>query len=519
MGMSSLALAVGAILQALRRGPVGSGYMAPPVISATFMGPSVVAAGVGGMRLVYGMTIIAGLFESLIAIVLRRLRLVITPVVSGLTVFIVGLQLGIVGVSELLDVEHEALPAFPVHLMVAFSTLAICMALSIWGRGVVKLLCSTVGLGFGMVAGSFAGMLDPHQLGTFVKSSWFEVPRPAFDYGFDLGLLPAFLAAGTAAGFRAVGVVTTCQRINNAGWRHPDISNIRKGVLADGLANVAGGLLGTAGMSIGPSIVGISSATGATSRFISYAAAGYLVILGFSPKLAGIFLLIPPEVAGSILMFSASFLITGGLQLILSRPIDSRATYVIGISTLLALSENLFPDYFRHLPPVLHSLAAGPLALGLTAALVLTLVFRLGTRQRNSFAWGTGKTGVADLVPFLRRALEGWKVPPEISQRASNDMDAIAGFLRQHAMLSGAMELSYNGIEVQTAVTYDGAHEAPLHRSLWVPKPVESLDQFENEEEAAFVGLRDFLKSMTADRKFVSRRRGRLTLTLRYDAQ
>lgn len=516
MGISSIALALGAILQALRRGPIGSGYMAPPVFSATYMGPSVVAAAAGGMRLVYGMTIVAGLFEALIAVSLRRLRLIITPVVSGMSVFIVGLQLGIVGVSELLDVEHEALPAFPIHLLVAFTTLAACMALSIWGRGVVKLLCSTVGLSAGMLAAAFAGLIDPDQLSSFAKSAWFELPRPAFDIGFDLSLLPAFLAASAAAAFRAVGVVTTCQRINNAAWRHPDMVNIRKGVLADGLTNVAGGLLGTAGMSIGPSMVGISSATGATSRVIAYVAAGHLLILGLSPRLAGSFLLIPPEVAGSMMMFAASFLITSGMQLILSRPLDARATYVIGMSVLLALSENLYPDYFKRLPAILHSLTGSPLALGLTAALVLTLIFRLGTRQRDSLVWGATGTTLADAVPFLRRTLDRWKVPPEIIERSAGDLEAITGFVREHDLPSGTVELSYNGIALRTRVTYAGVHEPPLHRSL-APPAVRDLDEFVNEEEVAFVGLRDFLKSMAADRKSVSNRRGRLAVRLYYE--
>src|SRR6516164_9632555 len=39
MGISCVALAIGTTLQALRHGPVGSGYLAPPVFSATFMGP------------------------------------------------------------------------------------------------------------------------------------------------------------------------------------------------------------------------------------------------------------------------------------------------------------------------------------------------------------------------------------------------------------------------------------------------------------------------------------------------
>ena len=382
MGITCVALAIGAALQSLRTGPVGSGYMAPPVISATFMGPSVAAAQIGGMRLVYGMTIVAGLIETLIALTLQRLRLVITPIVSGMAVFIVGLQLGIVGIGEVLDVPHETLPAFPIHLMVTVSTLAVCMALSIWGRGVWKLLCSFLGLVFGMTAAAMAGLINPEQLANIARSAWIELPHVSFpDYGFDIALLPAFLAAGAAAAFRAVGVVTTCQRINNAAWRHPDMPNIRKGVLADGAANVAGGLLGTAGMSISPSMVGISTATGATSRSIAFVAAAYLLILGISPRLAGSFLLIPPEVAGSIMVFTATFLIMSGMQLMLSGPIDPRAIYVIGISSLLALSENVFPDYFRRLPSVVHSLTGSPLAIGLTAALGLTLLFRLGTRN------------------------------------------------------------------------------------------------------------------------------------------
>jgi len=146
MGISCIALAIGTTLQALRHGPVGSGYLAPPVFSATFMSPSVAAAQIGGMRLVYGMTVIAGLTEALVGLCLHRLRIIITPIVSGLAVFIVGLQLGIVGIGEVLDVQHEALPAFPFHLLVTLSTVAICMGLSIWGRGAWKLLCSILGL-------------------------------------------------------------------------------------------------------------------------------------------------------------------------------------------------------------------------------------------------------------------------------------------------------------------------------------------------------------------------------------
>jgi hypothetical protein len=60
---------------------------------------------------------------------------------------------------------------------------------------------------------------------------------------------------------------------------------------------------------------------------------------------------------------------------------------VIGVSTLLALSESVFLAYFIDLPRGVHSLTGSPLALSMGSALVLTLLFRLGTRQVASIDW------------------------------------------------------------------------------------------------------------------------------------
>src|SRR5205823_15090069 len=120
------------------------------------------------------------------------------------------------------------------------------------------------------------------------------------------------------AALRAVGVLTTCQRLNNAAWQRPDTGNIHRGMLADGLSNLIGGSIGVTGMSIGPSLVGISGATGATSRVTGFAAAAFLLVFAASPKLAGFFLLVPLQVAGTLLVFTASLIIAGGIDIIVS---------------------------------------------------------------------------------------------------------------------------------------------------------------------------------------------------------
>jgi xanthine permease XanP len=518
MGIACIALAVGTALQALPRGPFGSGFLAPPVFSATYLGPSVIAAESGGMRLVLGMTLFAGVVEVLVGLVLDRLRLVVTPILSGLTVFVVGLQLGVVGIGEFLDVRHEALPAFPLHFTVTVLTLSSCIALSIWGRGALKLLCSLIGLLTGMSAGWLIGLVTPAQISAAGDMAWIAVPHLTLpDYRLDLGLLPAFFAAGVAAALRAVGVVTTCQRINNAAWRRPDMANIRKGVLADGLGTIASAALGAPGLNIAPSLVGISSATGATSRTIAFASSAFLLICGLSPKLSGLFLLVPQEVAGSLLVFTASFMITGGMQTMLSRPTGTRGVYVIGVSTLLALSENVFPNYFRHLSPLAHSVASSPLALGLTAAILLTLAFRFGARQRAEAKWSAVYGSVATAIALLRSKGQEWKVASEVAETAASQAQSVLSYILQEyaGRATGVLRVSYNGIELRIDIAYQGLHAPPLPAGDAPPPPRTELD---DEEAAAFAGLRDFLNSLAADRKLASQRKGRVMVRLSYAA-
>src|SRR5260370_6276785 len=91
------------------------------------------------------------------------------------------------------------------------------------------------------------------------------------------------------------------------------VSPIRP-LLADGLSNVVGSALGVPGMSIGPSLVGVSGATGATSRVIGFAASIVLLVFAFSPRLSGFFLLVPQEVAGSLLVLNLSLMMSSRMS-------------------------------------------------------------------------------------------------------------------------------------------------------------------------------------------------------------
>ena len=63
LSVSMIAMAVAAILPAMRIGMVGAGFLCPGVFTAAYFAPSLLAAHVGGMPLVLGMTIFGGFVE------------------------------------------------------------------------------------------------------------------------------------------------------------------------------------------------------------------------------------------------------------------------------------------------------------------------------------------------------------------------------------------------------------------------------------------------------------------------
>jgi xanthine permease XanP len=138
------------------------------------------------------------------------------------------------------------------------------------------------------------------------------------------------------------------------------------------------GLLGGVASDTSASNVGLSSATGATSRWIGVVAGGLFALLGFSPKLAAILSVMPPPVTGAVLIFVVCFMIMAGVQIILTSKPDTRMTFVIGISLAFGLSLDVAPELYTHVPGWLHPLFESSLTLATVLAVLLHQVFRIG---------------------------------------------------------------------------------------------------------------------------------------------
>lgn len=384
---SMIAAGLATILQSLKRGPVGSGYLCPQLVGPSYLSASVQAAWLGGMPLLFGMTIIAGFFESLFSRVVRRLQVLFPTEVTGLVVLMVGIALVPLGASKFLGVEtRDAIIDAP-DLTVATITLMIMIGLNIWSKGKLRLYCVLIGMAIGYLISYPFGILTSADLARVWHSPLIALPdRSYISWSFDPALLVPFLIASLASSLKTVGDLMTAQKINDDAWEKADMKSISGGLLADGIGCMLSGMLGGLGISTSSSNVGMSAATGATSRRIAISAGCLFILLAFLPKLSALFSIMPQPVMGAILVFVTSFMLIAGIQIILTTTMDTRKIFVIGISLIFGLSVDIMPELYANIHPWLRPLFSSSLTLSTILAIVLTQLFRIGPRkpQANS---------------------------------------------------------------------------------------------------------------------------------------
>lgn len=496
VSLSMLALGVGAVLQALRNGGIGSGYLAPPVVSAVYLHPSLNAITYGGLPLVFGMTVFAGLFEVVLSRFLRHLRTIFPTVVCGFIVMAVGIELGLIGTKQLLAVDEKLVnEPFSLHIAVAVITLIAMVGLAVWGRGLIRLLSSMVGLLFGSACAFALGFFPPESLQTIRTTPFFGLPNLShIAYSFDWAVVVPFLIASIAAGLRTIGVITTCQRINDANWKRPDRQSIAGGVLADGLGCAVGGVLGVVGMASAPTIVGISQATGATSRYIAFAIGGWFLLFACMPKLAACFLALPHAVTGGALMFTGSMMLVSGVQILAARQLDLRKTIIIGISLLLGLSRETFPGFYQGLPEWLDSITSSILSIATISAVLLNLLFRIGIRQSSTTTIETDSSGLERLGKMIRQQGKAWGVETDILEETTRTANQVVHLIEDGRLADGPItaRISFDDVSFLLDIHYTGDL---LHL------PVKRLQTDEDmlEEQPMARGLSGFLLAVHPD--------------------
>jgi NCS2 family nucleobase:cation symporter-2 len=451
-----LVLGAATFLQALRLGPVGSGFMCPATFSATYLAPSLLAARSGGLALVFGMTMFAGALEAALAPFLNRLRAVFPPEVSGLVIFMIGISGAIAGLRSMLG--PSAAPMLPAEWIVGFVTLGTMVALNIWGTGPAAMFCALIGLVVGYIAAGATGLIDSHAISTLEATAWIGLPAISFERSFSLAMVAPFLIASLATAMKAAGTITICQKMNDADWVRPDMRSITAGVLADGAATVLAGAVGALGTNTSTPAVGLAAATGVGSRKVAFAVGVMFILMGFFPKLPALLGLMPRPVVVAALLFAVSFIMINGLQIMTSRLLDARRTVIIALSVIAGLSVEVFPSIPKLAPSALLPVFGSSLVLATVLALVLNLLFRLGVKKTATLTL-EAKTPDPDAVEaFFQTQGAKWGARPDVVKRATYGtiqlIDAISEGHRREGPIIVAV--SFDEFNLDVRVSYSG---------------------------------------------------------------
>ena len=457
--MSMIAGGIATIMQALNKGPVGSGYLCTAGIDPTFVSCSILAGMTGGISLILGMSIFSGVLEILISRVINRMRILFPPEVTGVVLTMVGLNIVPVMISNFFGITGTESKVLPANIFVAVVTLAGMVGTNVWSKGKLRFYSVIIGMAAGYIAAYLVGVLKFSDLELIIESPLLSFPDLSYiGWSFSPILVVPFIAATLATVLKAVAALTMCQRINDAEWKRADLDNIQRGTLADGLGSVAGGLLGGMRQSLYAGSVGLSAATGTTSRIISLVTGGMFIALAFLPMMSAVFSIMPRPVMGGALVFMVSFMLISGIQIMTSRMIDIRKTFVIGISLMFGISADIFPNLYRNLHPWLEPFFQSSLTVTTMLAIILNLVFRIGIARREVLELTPGVDSSNKIFHFMENQGATWGARGDVIQQAKMALNEFFEMATNLELARGkiAAEVFFDEFNLDITIRYEG---------------------------------------------------------------
>ncbi|HWQ68228.1 MAG TPA: solute carrier family 23 protein [Methanospirillum sp.] len=459
VSMGMLAAGLVTMMQSYGKHGIGSGYLCPSLCGPSYLSSAIMAAQAGGLHLLFGMIFLSGVAEAMLSRVISRLRTLFPAEVTGVVVTFVGIAVLPIAFPRFVGYNAETGMMNSIDLIIAVITLSIMIGLNLYTKGRIKLYCVLIGMICGYILSALLGVLNYSHIGKILDAPLLGFPELShFGLAFDVTLILPFLIAMICSTLKSIGDITTCQRANDLDWKRPDMNNIQDGILADGLADVISGLLGTFSQSTSSSNVGLSIGTGATSRYIGYSIGAIFIVLSCFPKLAMMFVIMPSPVMGAALLYTVCFMVIAGLQIINSRMMDVRKTFVIGLSFLIGLSA-MMPGIYTNIPEILKPVFASTLSLATISVIILNLLLRIGIKSSKVLIISPHDNAARKIFDFMKLQGGEWGARPEIVSRATSAInEGFEAISLINPDIEGVeVQVSFDELNLDADIRYKGA--------------------------------------------------------------
>lgn len=388
MGFSS-------ILQTIRGRFIGSGYQSMSVADSAALSACLLAAEIGGVPLVLGMTIFSGILRFVLGSFTFKLRRFFPAEVTGTMIFILGVNLIPTALKNFLGSAVNGIYD-PMHLLVAVLTLLFMLSCTLFIKP-LKPYTALLGIVFGFILSAVTGVFDPASLNQIQDQALVALPvYSQLSYDFDLSALIPFIVVTVAGIVDNIGDFSACQSADDPNFKKPDWRSIEGGIRGNALSTMLSGLLGGPIQSTATTNIGIAGASGITSRVVAYVAGAMLMAAAFFPGLTGLLSLIPTPVLGAVLLYSGCYIMSGGFSALSECVMDDRRIFTIFLSIFFAVST-LIPDLYAFLPESVSTILVSPMVMGVCVLLITTLLSRIGTKKVFSFVSGVAPMDIIAL--------------------------------------------------------------------------------------------------------------------------
>lgn len=379
VSMALFASGVSTFIQCRRIGGIGTGLLCIQGTSFSFIGPIISAGLTGGLPVIFGACMAASTVEMLISRLLKYTRKIITPLVSGIVVTLIGMSLIKVGITAcgggavaksngtFGSFEHVGLAALVLLLIIFFNRSS---------NRYLRMSSIVIGLVIGYAVAWCMGLVDFSSVQSY---GGFNIPVP-FKYGLSFDW-SAFIALGLVyliTAIEAYGDITANSLISGEPVEGKTfVKRASGGILADGFNSMLAGVFNPFPNSVFAQNNGMIQLTGVASRYVGYYIAGFLILLGLFPAVGLVFSLMPEPVLGGATLLMFGTVASAGIRIIAAQTIDRKATLVMALSFSLGLSVELVPEILSQLPETVRNIFSSGITTGGVTAILANALIRI----------------------------------------------------------------------------------------------------------------------------------------------
>ena len=278
--------------------------------SFAFIAPVMAAMEASNIQYAQGGLVVAGLVYLVMAGLIsifgtEKIISFFPPIITGPIIIVIGLKLA-----------PTAIGMASGNWMLAIVSFAIVTAISIYGKGFLKVLPVLVGLIGGYVFSIVTGHVD---FSGVIAADWFGVPNftmAKFSTSTVMMVAPVAIATMVEhiGDVIAIGATTNKDFMKDPG--------LKRTLLGDGIATSLSAMFGGPANTTYSENIGVLALTKVHNPQIMRIAAGFAILLGIMPKLGAIISSVPTAVVGGISIILFGMIASIGARTLVDNKID-----------------------------------------------------------------------------------------------------------------------------------------------------------------------------------------------------